>query len=184
MNTEYKQAQMERICLYIDQIQSVTGKETPEKFHAVTALYQYILTPEVKLLFQATTEEGARARAVMLKKTTDYTHYLCKIANLWIFLQHPDLTRVLDEMMYFLTDGIWGATCRRSPRLVKKSLHRYDQSCKSNVELYAQLTANSAHLAELQSEEEDIAAPRRRRAKVTVKILPRRSARLLQQQQQ
>jgi len=175
MNTEYKQALMMRISLYVDKLQEVTGQETPEKFAAVTALYQYLLTPPIKMLFDQETDEGTRARAVLLKKTSDYTNSLCKIANLWIFDSQPALIQVLDEMLHFLTDGEWGATLRRSDRLIKQSLRRYDQSCQANREFYAQLIANSDLLAELQA----TTAPRR--PKVTVKILPRRSARLQQQ---
>lgn len=177
MNTEYKQALIMRISLYVDKLQEVTGQETPEKFAAVTALYQYLLTPPIKVLFDQETDEGTRARAVLLKKTRDYTHSLCKIANLWIFDSQPALIQVLDEMLHFLTDGIWGATLRRSDRLITQSLRRYDQSCQANREFYAQLTANSDLLAEHQS---TTAAAAPRRPKVTVKILPRRSARLLQ----
>ena len=166
------QVLLERLRIYITKL-SAAPDYTPEKIEIVIAFFNYLLTPDIKTLLSGSDEETARARGILLKKTDHYLNLLHERPRL--LKAYPKQTEALEEVMRFLTDAPnenWTQSLRRSDRVRAQIVDRFNKSFQSDIEVYAQLTANIARLAELQG-----TGPRR--PKVTIKILPRRSARLL-----
>jgi hypothetical protein len=212
MNQEYKQAIMERISLYVDKLSSARAF-TADKFEAVVAFYNYMLTPDVKAILSCTDEVTVRARAILLEKTTVYMNQLHD-QRYWLLKAYPEQTDALEEMLKFLTGAPnenWPKPLRRSDRVREQVVERYNQSLMQShknisrgcddIEFYTKLCINSARLAASKSTvgtstvgtstvgtstvgtSKADAITYCPTATVTCKVLPRRSSRLMAKQQ-
>jgi hypothetical protein len=182
MNTqnsqEIHQTILERINLYVNRLNG-TKAYTLDRFDAITIFYQYLLTPEVKAILGTNDEAGIKARNVLRLKTEVYMNELC--TRYWVCQAFPFHGETLLEMLKFLNGAPnenWLAPLRRSERIRHNFIERYNQSLKPSsqsspeyIEFYAEFAANTARLAELKG-----SVPHR--PSITIKVLPRRSARL------
>ena len=175
MNSEIRQTITERIDLYVTKV-SAAQAYTMDKFEAINGFYQYLLTPDVKAILSG--EDAVKSREVLLRKTEEYMDEL--EARYWVCQAFPYHGETLEEMIKFLKNA---QHLRRSERVREQVVGKFNQSFKPNakcpnevkvadeIEVYAELTANIARMAELKGEGN-------RRPQITVKVLPRRSARL------
>ena len=192
MNQEYKQAIMERISLYVDKLSSARAF-TADKFEAVVAFYNYLLTNDVKAILSGTDQDTIRARAILLEKTTVYMNQLHD-QRYWLLKAYPEQTDALEEMLKFLTgapNANWPKPLRRSDRVREQVVERYNQSFMqshknvsrgcANIEFYTKLCVNSARLTASKADASTYCPPVT--STVTCKVLPRRSSRLMAKQQ-
>jgi molybdopterin converting factor small subunit len=181
MNSEIRQTITERIDLYVTKV-SEAQAYTMDKFEAINGFYQYLLTPDVKVILSG--EDAVKSREVLLRKTEEYMDEL--EARYWVCQAFPYHGETLEEMIKFLKNA---QPLRRSERVREQVVGKFNQSFKPHhkeikdadevkvadeIKVYAELTANIARMAELKGEGN-------RRPQITVKVLPRRSARLLKE---
>jgi hypothetical protein len=179
MMSPINQTIIERISLYTDNVNS-TKAYTLEKIDAVDVLYRYLLTPAVKALWGGSDEGSIRSRDILFKKTDSYMDEL--ETRYWVCRAFPLHREIIEEMMKFLTNApneSWTQPLRRSERIRQNFIDSYTRSfqptTQETVEFSAKLAANYARMAELQG-----TGPRR--PTVSIKVLPRRSARLMRKQ--
>ena len=155
------QAVKEIILIYIKKAETMTEKAA--KVECVQSLFEYLSTAEVKSLIQ--TPAFAMFRNVLLHKIHEYKKDPYVIARRQT---HHRLHTVLDEMFTYLVQDD-SVPRRRSDRLKTATVKRFQASfgvCPASISLAAELKYWN-----------DVQAGTKL-PKVSIKVLPRRSARV------
>jgi len=156
------QAVKEIILIYIKKAETMTEKHA--KVECVQGLFEYLSTAEVKPLIQTPT--FAMFRNVLLHKIHEYKKDPYVIAHRQT---HHRLHTVLDEMFTYLVQDD-SVPRRRSDRLKTATVKRFQASLAASP-------ASISLAAELKYWNDVQAGTKL--PKVSIKVLPRRSARLM-----
>lgn len=177
MTAKYQDAVSEVLQIYVERAkgQPITAK----KIGHMTVLFEYLLTEEVKPLLSGWCGRFNGVRNIILAKIHEFKAdaYVLKHAE-----QEHRFIGVLDELFAYMV-GDDTVARRRSERLREKGAE-YKCGCGICTETAGALRAARAKAAEIYanqpnevSSEVEVSAPSA--PKIKVKVLPRRSARLM-----
>ena len=171
----YPQAVMKVAAIYVDKAAAMKEKE--QKLVCITGLFDYLSTADVRPLLY--TPDFARLRTILLNKIHEFSHDAYLQAR---YQQYHRLYAVFYEMFAYLTQDN-SVPRRRSERQKQRAVRRFNErfalcvspdcvSIANELKRWSAVRPDAKHVSI-----KSTAVPKP--VSIKVKVLPRRSARLM-----